>query len=77
MCSLRKLTVLVVGLAFSLSSFANGWEHASLKSEEHMNGSWKKCHYETLSGFRFTINTTELSCLLSLEVNVELGKWRK
>ncbi|KMK51207.1 hypothetical protein RO21_07625 [[Actinobacillus] muris] len=75
--SLRKLAVLAISLGVSISVFASDWEYASLKDEENINGNWKKCHYETYSGFRFTINTTEYSCPYSLEVNVELGKWRK
>lgn len=77
MRSLRKLAVLAVGLSVSVSSFASGWESAHLRDWKNMNGNWQKCHYETLSGFRFAINTTELSCPLILQVNVELGKWRR
>lgn len=71
---LRKLMLLVIGLSSSSMVLAN-WESAYLKEEHRGNGLYNTCMYETISGYRFSLQLT--FCQYSVEVNTETGMVRK
>ncbi len=71
---LRKLMLLAIGLSSSSMVFAN-WETAYLKAEHRGNGLYNTCVYETILGYRFSLQMP--FCQYSVEINTETGMVRK
>lgn len=72
---LKKLMLLVIGLASSNMVFAD-WESATNTGQSETGDyRYTRCHYETLMGFRFSI-VVQGFCPLSIQFNPETQQWR-
>ncbi|WP_288065766.1 hypothetical protein [Rodentibacter caecimuris] len=73
--SIKKWTVAMMFLGFSTMALAD-WEYAIVRDEKPAGGSYTKCIYESIYGFRFSM-IKKLNCPASVEVNPETGEVRE
>ncbi|MDH2926787.1 hypothetical protein FW755_01400 [Lonepinella koalarum] len=75
MRNLRKLAILAIGLGVSSMSLAY-WTSASLESERENGMYYRICNYQTLDGYRFSIQVKGF-CPISVRVDPETGQYQK
>ena len=75
MISLKKITILFAGLASTSQAFAD-WESANLEEEIQSSGIYSTCIYESISGYRFSIQNKGF-CPGIVHVDPETGRVKK
>lgn len=83
MRSLRKVTVLILGLGISVSAFADWLQAGLVGGNENFLNDYQVCTYRinamfsSIDGEEFTIRIKGSSCPSSVEFDPETNQWRR